>query len=507
MSKKKISSALISVFNKDGLEQIVKKLHQLNIKIISTGGTYDYIKNLNIPVTPVDSITQFPEILGGRVKTLHPKIFGGILARREHLNDEQQVKEHAIPLIGCVIVDLYPFEEAVKSTTDEQSIIEKIDIGGISLIRAAAKNFNDVIVVPHKNFYSEFLELLETKQGFTDTENRKRFATYAFAISSHYDTMIYKYFNQKFSLPYFKESILEGKKLRYGENPHQQAYWFGDFNQAFEKISGKEISYNNLLDIDSAIQLIHDFEEPSFAIIKHNNACGVASRKDIYEAYLSALASDTVSAFGGILIANRKIDVKTAEEINKLFFEVLIAPEYDAGALNILQSKSNRILLINKLNNLPSYAHRSMLNGIVMQERDSKIENNNDIHIVTEKSPTQEQIDDLLFANKIVKHTKSNAIVIVKNKQLIGIGTGQTSRVNAVNQAIQKAKHFNFDTTDAVLASDAFFPFPDSIELAHQARISAIIQPGGSVKDKEVIEACNKHNIAMVFTGFRHFKH
>lgn len=504
---KKITSALISVFNKEELEPIVKKLHELNINILSTGGTYEFIKKLNIPVTAVDEITQFPEILSGRVKTLHPKIFGGILARRDNKTDYQQITTHNIPLIDCVIVDLYPFEDTVKSTSDEQTIIEKIDIGGIALIRAAAKNYKDVLIVPHKNYYSEFLQLLIDKQGYTELQDRKKFAAFAFNTSSHYDTMIFKYFNQEFSLPFFKESILTFQQLRYGENPHQQAYWYGNFNELFEKMSGKEISYNNLLDIDAAVQLINDFEEPTFAIIKHNNACGIASRENIYEAYLTALASDPLSAFGGILIANRKIDANTAEEIHKLFFEVLIAPEFDAEALKILQSKTNRILLINKLKQLPEYTYRSILNGVVMQDKDTKTETHNDIKVVTQKSPTKEEIEDLLFANKIVKHTKSNAIVLVKNKQLIGIGTGQTSRIDAVKHAIEKAKHFKLNTQESVLASDAFFPFADSIELAHQAGISSIIQPGGSIRDQEVIDTCNKYNISMVFTGYRHFKH
>ncbi len=505
--QRKIQSALISVFNKDGLEPIVKKLYQQNVKIISTGGTYDFIKKLGIPVTSVDSITHFPEILAGRVKTLHPKIFGGILARRQNKTDIQQVNEHQIPLMDCVIVDLYPFEETVQSTTDETTIIEKIDIGGIALIRAAAKNFNDTIVVPDKRYYREFLELLENQQGITHLQDRKKFASYAFAISSHYDTMIFHYFNQFYQLPYFKESYLNTQILRYGENPHQKAWYFGNLESPLEKLNGKEISYNNLLDIEAAVQLISDFEEPTFAIIKHNNACGVASRDTIHDAYITALSSDPLSAFGGILIANRSIDTQTAVEINKLFFEVIIAPNYDAEALEILKSKPNRIILVNKIQQLPRYIYRSILNGVIQQERDTKIETPDDLKVVTEKTPTQTKISDLLFANKIVKHTKSNAIVIVKNKQLIGSGTGQTSRVDAVRHAIEKARHFKLDTQGAVLASDAFFPFPDSVELAHSAGITSIIQPGGSIKDKDSIDACNKYGISMAFTGYRHFKH
>lgn len=504
---KKITTALISVFNKDGIEPIVQTLHQLDIQIISTGGTYDFIQKMGIPVTSVDSITSFPEILGGRVKTLHPAIFGGILARRNNENDLLQIKEHKIPLIDCVIVDLYPFEETLRSTDDESKIIEKIDIGGIALIRSAAKNFKDTIIVPDRSYYYEFLELLKNKQGVTNEADRKKFATYAFAVSAHYDTMIFKYFNKSFDLPCFKESFIKHHSLRYGENPHQKAWWYGDFENHFEKLNGKEVSYNNLLDIDAAVHLISDFDEPTFAIIKHNNACGVASRSTIYDAYLMALSSDPISAFGGILVTNRKIDKDTAQEIHKLFFEVIIAPAYEEEALSILKSKPNRIILVNKIQQLPKYTFRNILNGIVKQERDIKVETKEDLKIVTVKSPSIQEIEDLLFANKIVKHTKSNAIVIAKNKQLLGSGTGQTSRVDAVRHAIEKAHQFKFDTKGAVLASDAFFPFPDSIELAHSAGISAIIQPGGSVKDKEVIDACNKYCISMVFTSFRHFKH
>jgi len=504
---KKITSALISVFNKNGIEPIVQTLHQLGIQIISTGGTYDFIQKMGIPVTSVDSITSFPEILGGRVKTLHPAVFGGILARRNNENDLLQIEEHKIPLIDCVIVDLYPFEDTVKSTNEESKIIEKIDIGGIALIRAAAKNFKDTIIVPDRRYYDEFLELLNNKQGITDEADRKKFATYAFAVSSHYDTMIFKYFNESFHLPYFKESFIKHQSLRYGENPHQKAWWYGDFESHFEKLNGKEISYNNLLDIDAAVQLISDFDEPTFAIIKHNNACGVASRSTIYDAYVTALSSDPISAFGGILVANRKIDLTTAQEIHKLFFEVIIAPAYDEDALSILKTKPNRIILVNKIQQLPKFTFRNILNGIVKQERDAKVETKEDLKVVTDKSPSTQEIEDLLFANKIVKHTKSNAIVIAKNKQLLGSGTGQTSRVDAVRHAIEKAHHFKHDTKGAVLASDAFFPFPDSIELAHSAGISAVIQPGGSVKDKEVIDACNQYSISMVFTSFRHFKH
>lgn len=507
MSEKKISTALISVFNKTGLDPIVKKLHQLNVKIISTGGTYDYIKKLNIPVIAIEDLTAFPEILSGRVKTLHPKIFGGILYRRANDMDNLQVKQHNITPIDCVIVDLYPFEDTVKSTQDEAAIIEKIDIGGIALIRAAAKNFNDVWIVPDRKYYDEFLELLNEKGGISSKQDRKKFSVYAFAVSSHYDTQIYQYFNQEFNLPYFKESHIEALSLRYGENPHQKAWWFGNFEENFEKLNGKEISYNNLLDIDAAIQLLSEFDEPTFAIIKHNNACGLASANNIYDAYTTALSSDPLSAFGGILAANRTIDKFTAQKIHELFFEVLIAPAFEQDALEILKTKTNRILLKNKSNPLPEYTFRSILNGVVKQQKDLTSENEHNLKVVTEKKPLVHEMNDMLFANKIVKHTKSNAIVVVKNKQLIGSGTGQTSRVDAVKQAIEKAHKFGFDTKGAVLASDAFFPFADNIELANAAGISAIIQPGGSIKDKESIEACNRFGISMVFTGIRHFKH
>lgn len=504
---KKISTALISVYNKTGIDEIIKLLHELNVNIISTGGTYTHIQKMGIPVTSVDSITNFPEILGGRVKTLHPKIFGGILYRRDNDEDLMQIKEHQIPPVDCIIVDLYPFEDTVKSTADEQTIIEKIDIGGIALIRAAAKNFKDTIIVPDRRYYEEFLKLLKEKNGFTDKQDRKKFAAYAFAVSSHYDTMIFKYFNQDVQLPYLKESVLDGQILRYGENPHQKGWWYGNFSEAFDKLNGKEISYNNLLDIDAAVQLISDFSDPAFAIIKHNNACGAAVRNTVFEAYVTALSSDPLSAFGGILVTNRSIDKKTAEEINKLFFEVLIAPDFEEDALDVLKSKANRIILKNKIQHLPYYQMRSVVNGYIVQERDGKKETKEELKVVTEKSPTEKEVEDMLFANIIVKHTKSNAIVIVKDKQLIGSGTGQTSRVDAVRHAIEKAKKFGFDTKGAVLASDAFFPFPDNVELAAEAGISAIIQPGGSVKDKDSIDACNAHKISMVFTGFRHFKH
>lgn len=504
---KKITSALISVFNKSGIEDVIKKLHRLNVKIISTGGTYDYIQKMGIPAIAVENITHFPEILGGRVKTLHPNIFGGILFRRENEQDKLQIQQHQIPPIDCVIVDLYPFEETVQSTDEENLIIEKIDIGGIALIRAAAKNFSDVLIVPDRRYYEEFLNLLNNKNGLSDKQDRKKFAAYAFAVSSHYDTMIFKYFNQEFQLPYLKESSIEFQTLRYGENPHQKSCWYGQFEKSFEKLNGKEISYNNLLDIDAAVQLISEFDEPTFAIIKHNNACGVASRTTISETFLTALSSDPLSAFGGVLIANRTIDLKTAEEINKLFFEVLIAPDFESDALDLLKSKVNRIVLKNKFTEWPKLILRTVLNGIVQQEKDSKTESEKDLQIVTKKHPSKTEIEDLLFANKIVKHTKSNAIVIAKNKQLIGSGTGQTSRVDAVKHAIEKAKHFKLDATSSVLASDAFFPFSDSVDLAYQAGITAIIQPGGSIKDKDSIEACDKYQMSMVFTSIRHFKH
>lgn len=508
MSKQRqIKSALVSVFYKDNLEPIIKKLHSLGVTIYSTGGTQTFIENLKIPVVPVEELTAFPEILGGRVKTLHPKIFGGILGRRELQSDVAQMEKHEIPNIDLVIVDLYPFEETVAKGASEEDIIEKIDIGGISLIRAAAKNFNDVLIVSSRNDYNDLLALLEAKGGTTDFADRRRFAAKAFAMSSHYDSAIFSYFNKAEKLQVLKVSENKGSVLRYGENPHQQGIFYGNLDEIFEKLNGKELSYNNLLDVDAAVDLIEEFTETTFAILKHNNACGVASRPQLINAWKDALAGDPVSAFGGILICNATVDEETAAEINKLFFEVIIAPAYDPKALEILKSKANRIILIKKKNKTNTRSHRTLLNGVIEQERDLKTETEKDLTPATTLHPTKEQVKDLLFANKLVKHTKSNTIVLAKNGQLLASGTGQTSRVDALRQAIAKAQSFNFDLQGAVMASDAFFPFPDCVEIADKAGIKAVVQPGGSIKDKESIEYCNKHNMAMVMTGTRHFKH
>jgi phosphoribosylaminoimidazolecarboxamide formyltransferase/IMP cyclohydrolase len=506
-SSKTIKSALVSVYYKDNLEPIIRKLHSLNVKLYSTGGTLSFIEKLNIPVTAVDSVTTYPEIFGGRVKTLHPAIFGGILNRRDNPSDQKEKQEHQIPDIDLVIVDLYPFEETVAANASEEDTIEKIDIGGISLIRAAAKNFNDVIIVSSRHDYADLAGLLEAKNGQSDLADRKRFAARAFATSSHYDTAIFQYFNRSEELPLFKKSIQSSQTLRYGENPHQKGTFYGDLEAMFTKLNGKELSYNNLLDVDAAVNLIADFDEPTFAILKHNNACGVASRSTLPEAYTDALAGDPVSAFGGILIANRHLDLATATEVNKLFCEVVIAPGYDEAALNLLKSKPNRILLVQNQVRLEPYSFRTLLNGVIEQEKDLKTETEADLKTVTTKGPSATEIKDLLFANKLVKHTKSNTIVLAKNGQLLASGTGQTSRVDALRQAIQKAQSFGFDLNGAVMASDAFFPFPDCVEIAYKAGIRAVIQPGGSIKDKESIDYCNAQGMSMVMTGVRHFKH
>ncbi|MBP7809242.1 MAG: bifunctional phosphoribosylaminoimidazolecarboxamide formyltransferase/IMP cyclohydrolase [Bacteroidia bacterium] len=504
---KKINSALISVFYKDNLEPVIKKLNDLGVTIYSTGGTQTFIENLKVPVKAVESLTSFPEILGGRVKTLHPKIFGGILGRRELKSDVAQMEQHDIPNIDLVIVDLYPFEETVGKGASEQDIIEKIDIGGISLIRAAAKNFNDVVIVSSRHDYKPLLDLLESKNGFSDIADRKTFAAKAFATSSHYDSAIFNYFNQTENIPQFKQSIQTAQVLRYGENPHQKGVFYGDLDAMFDKLAGKELSYNNLLDVDAAVNLIADFTEPTFAILKHNNACGVASRPTIKQAYLDALAGDPVSAFGGILIANKEIDEETAAEVNKLFCEVVIAPSYSEKAVEILKSKPNRIILVQKKVALADKNFRTLLNGVIEQDKDLKTEVATDLKPATTKVPTASEVADLLFANKLVKHTKSNTIVFAKNGQLLASGTGQTSRVDALKQAINKALSFGFDLKGAVMASDAFFPFPDCVEIAHKVGITAVVQPGGSIKDKDSIAYCEANGLSMVFTGTRHFKH
>jgi phosphoribosylaminoimidazolecarboxamide formyltransferase/IMP cyclohydrolase len=506
---KSAKSALISVFSKDGLAPIVKKLNELGITIYSTGGTEKFIKEQGVSVIPVEDITSYPSILGGRVKTLHPKIFGGILNRQSNENDVAELQEYEIPQIDIVIVDLYPFEKTVASGASDQDIIEKIDIGGISLIRAAAKNFEDVLCVSSVDNYSGFLELISEGKGATSIEDRKRFAAKAFKVSSHYDTAIFNYFNQNEEEVVYKESITTGKELRYGENPHQKGYFFGNFDEMFDKLHGKELSYNNLLDVDAAVNLMDEFkgEAPTFAILKHNNACGLAQRETLSQAYADALAGDPVSAFGGILISNTEIDKATAEQIHDLFCEVVIAPAYSEEALEILKGKKNRIILIQKETALPKKQVRTCLNGVLVQDKDLKTDAEKDLTTATNNKPTPQELSDLLFASKICKHTKSNTIVLVKNRQLCASGTGQTSRVDALNQSIVKAKAFNFDLSGAVMASDAFFPFPDCVEIAGNAGISAVIQPGGSIKDQLSVDYCNANNIAMVMTGTRHFKH
>jgi phosphoribosylaminoimidazolecarboxamide formyltransferase / IMP cyclohydrolase len=506
-SQKPIRSALVSVYYKDNLEPIIQKLHNLGVKLYSTGGTLSFIESLGIPVTSVDSVTTFPEIFGGRVKTLHPAIFGGILNRRDNISDQQEKTRHNIPDIDLVIVDLYPFEQTVASNASETDTIEKIDIGGISLIRAAAKNFNDVLIVSSRNDYSELTTLLEKKNGLTDLSDRKRFAAKAFATSSHYDTAIFNYFNRSENLLEFRQSIQGGQQLRYGENPHQKGIFYGNLDGMFTKINGKELSYNNLLDVDAAVNLIADFTEPTFAILKHNNACGVATRQTIKDAYLDALAGDPTSAFGGVLISNRAIDLKTAEEIHKLFCEVIIAPEFHDDAFSLLKGKPNRIMLVQQKATLSKTSFRTLLNGVIEQDKDLKVETSADLKPCTILTPLSNEIEDLVFANKLVKHTKSNTIVLAKNKQLFASGTGQTSRVDALRQAIAKAQSFGFDLKGAVMASDAFFPFPDCVQIAHEAGITAVVQPGGSIKDKESIDYCNANKMSMVMTGTRHFKH
>ncbi|MDG1038442.1 MAG: bifunctional phosphoribosylaminoimidazolecarboxamide formyltransferase/IMP cyclohydrolase [Polaribacter sp.] len=504
---KTIKSALISVFHKDGLEPIVRKLNELNVTIYSTGGTENFIKDLGISVIPVDEVTSYPSILGGRVKTLHPKVFGGILNRQDNQSDAAELAEFNIPQIDLVIVDLYPFEKTVASGAPEQDIVEKIDIGGISLIRAAAKNFKDTFIVSSMDQYDRFLSILSENHGETTIATRKQFASKAFNISSHYDTAIFNYFNEDEIV--YKASEQNSKVLRYGENPHQKGYFFGDLEAMFDKLHGKELSYNNLLDVDAAVNLINEFKgkAPTFAILKHNNACGFAQRETISQAYTDALAGDPVSAFGGVLIANTEIDVETAEKIHTLFCEVVIAPSFSEDALAILKGKKNRIILIQKDIELPTTTVRTCLNGSLVQDKDSITDQLSDLKYATENKPTQSELDDLLFASKLCKNTKSNTIILVKNKQLLAGGTGQTSRVDALNQAIEKANSFKFDLNGCVMASDAFFPFPDCVEIADKAGIKSVIQPGGSIKDQLSIDYCNENNISMVMTGIRHFKH
>lgn len=505
-SEKKIKTALVSVYHKEGLDEILKKLDSLGIKFVSTGGTRAFIESLGLTCNAVEDLTGYPSILGGRVKTLHPKVFGGILCRRDLNEDLKQIKSYDIPEIDLVIVDLYPFEETVASGADEQEIIEKIDIGGISLIRAAAKNFKDVVIVASKKQYAPLMDLLESKNGKSDLADRKWFAKEAFGISSGYDTAIFNYMDED-SCSAFRYAQDSPMHLRYGENPHQKGVFFGDFNSIFNQLHGREISYNNLLDIEAAVSLISEFDETTVAILKHNNACGIASRPTVVDAWKDALAGDPVSAFGGIIVANKEIDKQVAEEINNIFFEIIIAPGYAPEALTILAQKKNRIILVQKQKVKGSMQFRSLLNGVLVQEKDLNIQTISDLKLVTNRQLEGSEAEDLLFANKLVKHTKSNAIILVKNKQLCAGGTGQTSRVDALNQAIEKAGTFGFDLKGAVMASDAFFPFPDCVEIAGNAGITAVIQPGGSVKDNLSVDYCNEHNISMVMTGVRHFKH
>lgn len=506
MVKKQIKRALISVYHKERLDLIIKKLHDEGVSFLSTGGTKTFIESQGIPCEAVEELTTYPSILGGRVKTLHPKVFGGILARRDVEKDAEQLTEYQIPEIDLVIVDLYPFEATVAAGADEKNVIEKIDIGGISLIRAAAKNYKDVVILASQDQYMPFLELINQNGAETTLEERRWFAKEAFAVTSHYDSAIFNYFDGE-DASAFRFTANGSKPLRYGENPHQKGYFFGEFNEMFEQLHGKEISYNNLLDIDAAVNLINDFEDITFAILKHNNACGLASRDELKTAWKDALAGDPVSAYGGVLITNAIVDKDTAEEINKLFFEVIIAPDYDLDALELLTQKKNRIILVLENTKVPQKQFRSVLNGVLVQERDTYQETGEELKTVTEKEPDEDEIDDLLFANKIVKHSKSNAIVLAKDKQLIASGVGQTSRVDALKQAIEKAKSFDFDLQGAVMASDAFFPFNDCVEIAAEAGITAIIQSGGSVRDTDSIEMANQKGVSMVTTGIRHFKH
>lgn len=508
MSNRTITRALISVFYKDNLEPVIRLLGAHGVEFISTGGTQEFIEKLGYAVTPVEKLTSYPSIFGGRVKTLHPSVFGGILYRRDDTGDEKQAKEFNISPIDLVIVDLYPFEETVAKGSKEEDVIEKIDIGGISLIRAAAKNFKDVLIVASRDQYAELLHLLESKNCSSDRQDRKKFAAMAFDITSHYDTAIFNYFNTSFNIPVYKQSIRQGRVLRYGENPHQQGRYFGDLEGLFHQLNGKELSYNNLVDTDAAVNLVKEFDgETAFVIIKHTNACGVATASTVKDAYLKAFQADTISAFGGVLVTNRTIDFSAAEEINKLFFEILIAPSYDDKALELLKSKKNRMILQQRKQLTEKKQFKSILNGVIEQDLDLKTDSKEDLKVVTKRAPSPGEVAALLFASKVCKHTKSNTIVLAVDGQLVASGVGQTSRVDALKQAIEKAAAFGLSLKGAVMASDAFFPFPDCVEIAHNHGIEAVIQPGGSIKDQESVAFCDQHGMAMVFTGTRHFKH
>ncbi|MGC3947401.1 MAG: bifunctional phosphoribosylaminoimidazolecarboxamide formyltransferase/IMP cyclohydrolase [Chryseolinea sp.] len=508
MSHRKISRALISVYYKDNLEPIIHTLAKSGVEFVSTGGTQDFIEKLGYSVTPVEKLTGYPSIFGGRVKTLHPAVFGGILYRRDDKSDLAQASEFKIGPLDLVIVDLYPFEETVAKGGSEDDIIEKIDIGGISLIRGAAKNFNDVLIVSSRSQYSEVLQLLQSKSCATDLADRKRFAAAAFDVTSHYDSAIFNYFNGEQQMPRLKKSVQQGRPLRYGENPHQKGTFFGDLDALFEQLNGKELSYNNLVDVDAAVNLVAEFEgEKAFVIIKHTNACGVATSSTLKDAYLKAFQADTISAFGGVLATNQTVDLAAAEEINKLFFEILIAPAYDDDALALLRSKKNRMILRQKQTLSEKKQIKSILNGVIEQDLDLKTDSKTDLKVMTRLAPTADQVEALLFASKICKHTKSNTIILAVDGQLLASGVGQTSRVDALKQAIEKAKAFGFSLQGSVMASDAFFPFPDCVEIASKQGIKAVIQPGGSVKDQDSIDFCDANGMSMVFTGFRHFKH
>ena len=503
-----ITRALVSVYYKDNLEPIIHLLGKAGVEFVSTGGTQQFIEKLGYPVVPVEKLTGYPSIFGGRVKTLHPAVFGSILFRRDDAGDQKQAKEFNIGPLDLVIVDLYPFEETVAGGGSEGDIIEKIDIGGISLIRAAAKNFNDVLIVASRNQYPELLSVLETKKCASDLADRKRFAALAFDVTSHYDSAIFRYFNKEQGLAVYKASHSHATPLRYGENPHQKGVFYGELNDLFEQLGGKELSYNNLVDVDAAVDLVQEFrDQPAFVIIKHTNACGAATAPSVREAYLKAFQADTVSAFGGVLASNRPIDEAAAEAMNSLFFEILVAPGFDPEALELLKGKKNRILLLQRKPLSKTRQAKSLLNGLIEQDVDWKTDDRTDLKVVTKREPSEQEVNALLFAAKICKHTKSNTIVLAVEGQLLASGVGQTSRVDALKQAIEKAKAFGFRLEGAVMASDAFFPFPDCVEIAHREGIRAVIQPGGSIKDKDSIDFCDAHNMAMVFTGYRHFKH